>query len=154
MSGIDPVTINQYWMTERSMPEYEEPAYQWATGRGLVTRPVVFRDAAGAFWKPKAGFDLVVFHPRSQYENGRPAWLRLGGLRSPYLLPMWICGPAKRCLVHARLAAEGKDAIPVDQVLVSAGKPAPALMLPKGDFVVRVEGADGALIDRMPVRMP
>jgi hypothetical protein len=154
MTGIDPVTINQYWMTEHSTPESEEPAYRWATERGLVARPVIFRDAGGAFWKPKEGFDLVVFHPRSQYESGRPAWLRMGGLRSPHLLPDGICGAATPCLVRARLASEGEDATPVDQVVVEPGKPAPALMLPQGDFVVRVESADGALIKGMTVRMP
>jgi hypothetical protein len=52
MTGIDPLTINQYAMTERSAPEREEPLYRQATERGLVARPVVFREARSwSGWK-------------------------------------------------------------------------------------------------------
>jgi hypothetical protein len=135
MTGIDPLTINQYAMTERSLPEREEPVYRWATERGLVPQPVVFRDGAGKLWSGMEGNDVMVFHPRSSTsEHGRPTWLRMGGLRSPHLLPEDVCGSASRCLVQARFASEGEDAIPVDQIVVEAGKPVPALMLPQGSF--------------------
>jgi hypothetical protein len=140
MTGIDPLTINQYAMTERSTPEREEPAYRWATEHGLVPRPVVFRDGAGKLWSGMEGNDVMVFHPRSTYEHGRPTWLRMGGLRSPHPLQEDVCGAAPRCLVQARFANEGEDAIPVDQVIVEAGKPVPALMLPEGSFVFRTTG--------------
>jgi hypothetical protein len=146
MTGIDPLTINQDWMTEHSAPEFESPEYRWATERGLVDEPVIFRDAAGLPWSRPIAVDMVVFHPRSRYENGRPHWLRLGGLRSPYPLLDVICGGAPRCLVKARPVQEGEDAIPIDQILVETGKPAPALMLPTGEFVVRVEDAKGKVI--------
>jgi hypothetical protein len=86
MTGIDPLTINQDWMTEHSAPEFESPVYRWATERGLVNEPVIFRNAAGEPWSRPKAVDMVVFHPRSRYENGRPHWLRMGGLRSPYPL--------------------------------------------------------------------
>lgn len=146
MTGIDPLTINQYWMTEHSAPEFEEPVYRWATGNGLVSEAVVFRNAAGDLWTLHAGFDVAVFHPRSRNEDGRPAWLRLGGLRSPLPLLVWVCGTAPRCLVTARSAAEGTDAIPLDRIVVEAGKPVPALLLPPGTYVIRVEDAQGKLI--------
>jgi hypothetical protein len=143
---LHPLTINQYWMTEHSAPEFEEPVYRWATGNGLFSEAVVFRNAAGDLWTLHAGFDVAVFHPRSRNEDGRPAWLRLGGLRSPLPLLVWVCGTAPRCLVTARSAAEGADAIPLDQIVVEAGKPVPALLLPPGKYVIRVEDAQGKLI--------
>ena len=150
MSGIDPLTVNQTPMTEHGSPEYEQPLYRWAVDRGLVVEPAIFRDAAGEPWTASKGADMAVFHPRSRYENGRPDWLRMGGLRSPLPLPL-ACASPPGCLVKARAAAEAADAIPVDQILVEAGKPAPALMLPDGKFRIRVEDAKGALIDERMV---
>lgn len=154
LTGIDPLTVNQYVMTERSTPEREEPVYRWATERGLVPRPVVFRNDAGELWSGMEGNDLMVFHPRSTYEHGRPTWLRMGGLRSPHRLPEDVCGPAPRCLVQARFAEEGEDAIPVDQIVAEAGSPVPALLLPPGAFVVRVEDAQGRRIGERALRIP
>jgi hypothetical protein len=145
-TGIDPLTVNQVIMTEHSAPELEHPLYRWAVESGMVAEPVVLRSAAGAFWSPSPGIDVVVFHPRSRYENGRPTWLRMSGLRSPLPLPAGICFLAPRCLVKARPVQEGTDAVPIDQIVAEAGQPAPALMLPEGEFVVRVEDAQGKLI--------
>jgi hypothetical protein len=150
LSGIDPLTVNQVAMTEHGSPEYEQPLYRWAVDRGRLAEPVIFRNAAGEPWTASKGADMAVFHPRSRYENGRPDWLRMGGLRSPLLLPL-TCAPLPRCLVKAWATGEPMDAIPVDQVLAEAGKPAPALMLPEGRFRVRVEDAKGALIEERMV---
>jgi hypothetical protein len=157
MTGIDPFTINQEWMTEHSAPEHEHPIYRWATERGLVDRPVVFRNGAGDFWSLSNSSDVALFHPRSRSEHGRPHWLRMGGLRSPFPLSEDVCGlafllsegtssQAPACLVKARPAREGADAIPIDQIAVEAGKPVPALMLPEGEHVIRVEDAKGKVI--------
>jgi hypothetical protein len=142
-TGIDPLTVNQQAMSEHSSPELEEPVYRGAVERGLVSEPVVFRNAAGSLWSQSKAVDMAVFHPRSRYESGRPTWLQMGGLRSPLLLPAGVCGPVPRCLVKARPVNEGTDAIPIDQIIVDAEKPPPALMLPKGNFVIRVEDAKG-----------
>jgi hypothetical protein len=146
MTGIDPLTINQVLMTERSAPELEEPLYRQAVDRGLVTQPVVFRDAAGALWSTSKNYDMAVFHPRSRYENGRPDWLRMGGLRSPWPLPGTICGSFPSCLVKAYAAGEKTDAIPLDEIIAESGRPAPVLMLPRGKFLIRAENAKGKLI--------
>lgn len=146
MTGIDPFTVDQT-MTEHSAPAYEPVPYRWATERGLISRPTALRNAAGQLWSYWQGVDVTVFHPRSVYEAGRPTWLRMDGLRSPFPLSDGICGPAPLCLVKARPVAEGTDAIPIDQIVVTAGKPVPALLLPDGDFVVRVEDAEGKLIE-------
>jgi hypothetical protein len=39
-----------------------------------------------------------------------------------------------RRLVQAFVANESADAVPMDQVIVEAGKPVPKLMLPKGKY--------------------
>jgi hypothetical protein len=146
MTGIDPLAIHQVVMTERSAPELEEPLYRQAVDRGLVKEPAVFRNAAGAWWSTSKNYDMAVFHPRSRYENGRPDWLRMGGLRSPWPLPGAICGPSPSCLVKAYAAGEKTDAIPLDEIIAESGRPAPALMLPRGKFLIRVENAEGKLV--------
>ena len=42
-------------------------------------------------------------------------------------------------MIKAFRPADGKDAVPADVVLLDAGKPAPALMLPAGDFRFETE---------------
>jgi hypothetical protein len=146
MTGIDPLAINQVLMTEHSAPELEEPLYRQAVDRGLVKEPVVFRNAAGALWSTSKNYDMAVFHPRSRYENGRPDWLRIGGLRAPQPLPGAICGPSQSCLVKAHAAGEKTDAIPLDEIIAESGRPLPALMLPRGKFLIRVDDARGKQI--------
>lgn len=122
--------------------------------RDLVKEPVVFRNATGKLWTLREGFDVALFHPRSRHEDGRPTWLRMGGLRSPFPLPEGICGAAPRCLVRARPVKEGEDAVPIDQIMVEAGKPVPALVLPAGEFAIRVEDAGGKVIGERTAKQP
>jgi hypothetical protein len=156
-TGIDPLTIEQTEMSERSAREFEHPLYREVVARGLISRPTVFRNARGDFWMQDRGRqDVTLFHPRSRPLNreagGRPDWLRLGGSRSPYRLPKHVCGAAPRCLVRARSSREGADAIPIDQLEVLAERPATALMLPAGEFIIEVEDPGGKPIKSFRVR--
>jgi hypothetical protein len=155
ISGIDPFTIDQTRMTERSRPDLEDARYRRVAASGSLTRPTLFTDAHGTAWSPrKAQFDAVVFSPRSVYEHGRPTWLRMEGLRSPYLLPQDVCGNVSACLVRARLENEGADAIPIDQVVVVAGEPVPALMLPHAPCRITVEGRNQTLLRTFVAQPP
>lgn len=139
LTGIDPLTVDQTVMTERSMPEREHPLYR--TVASSIHVASIFRNAAGDPWTLEPGRrDVTLFHPRSTYEHGRPTWLRLGGARKPYALPDGVCGDAPRCLVRARAAGESTDAVPVDQVEVVAGEPPPALLLPPGEYALESRG--------------
>ena len=100
--------------------------------------------------------DVTLFHPRSRPLNreagGRPDLLLLGGSRSPYRLPKQVCVTAPRCLVRARSAREGADAIPIDQLEVLAERPATALMLPAGEFIIEVQDPEGKPLTTFRVR--
>lgn len=74
MTGIDPFTINQYLLSE--------------THEGMATNlyriinlpeSSVFIDKAGRLFSGWPGledrFDMLVYHPRTQYVMGRPVWL-------------------------------------------------------------------------------
>jgi hypothetical protein len=153
MTGIDPLTIDQTVMSEHSAPEYEHPLYRYATEKGLISKPSVFQNAKGELWAlEKERRDVTLFHPRSEYKEGRPVWLRLGGDRKAYKLPTAICGTAARCLVRARVASESEDAVPVDQVEVIAGRSAPVLMLPVGEFSLEVKDAEDKMIKTFRIK--
>jgi hypothetical protein len=51
--------------------------------------------------------------------------------RHPVSIPPTLLPSSGTQLVQAFIASEGEDAIPVDQVLVTHGKPVPMLLLPK-----------------------
>jgi hypothetical protein len=143
MTGIDPVTVDQTEMTEHGTPEHEHPLYRRLARRAAGGAAVW--QAGGAAWTLEPGLrDVTVVHPPSQYERGRPTWLRLGGRRRAYPLPAEVCGTAARCLVRAFAADEGPNAVPVDQLEVVRGAGSRALMLPPGRFNMRVEDASGA----------
>jgi hypothetical protein len=145
LTGIDPFTIDQTVMSERASPTHEHPLYRRVAT--TLHAPTVFVDVGGHGWslEPEKR-DLTVFHPRTTLRDGRPDWLRVNGDRRPLTIPAGVCGMAPRCLVRARLASEGDDAVPVDQVEVVAGHPAPVLLLPPGEYVVRAESAAGTLL--------
>lgn len=155
LTGIEPYTIDQSQMTEHSRPELEVPLYRAAATRGDLVRPTVYVDSLGTPWSAsRAHFDATVFSPRTVLEQGRPQWLRMGGLRAPHPLPADVCGTARACLVRARLEGEAADAVPVDQVVVLAGEAVPALMLPAGRFRVTVEGPDAAVLRTFALQAP
>ena len=130
-------------MSEHSAPEYERPLYRFVAAQKYFNQPLVFQNQAREFWTHQnSGRDVTVFHPRSRYTNGRPAWLALGGERKQYRLPKDVCQREKNCLVRARFAAESADAVPVDQIEARTGIKT-ALMLPKGDFIIEAETAAG-----------
>jgi len=155
LTGIDPLTVDQTVMSERADHALEHPLYALATGPLGIRAPTVFVDAAGHGWTAQPGTrDLTVFHPRTVVRDGRPDWMRLEGARRPAAIPAGVCGAAPRCLVRARAAAEGEDAVPVDQVEISGTHTPPALLLPPGDYVVRSENANGFVLRSWSITVP
>jgi hypothetical protein len=154
-SGIDPFTINQTDMMEHSSPEYEAALYAKVLQKYNPAEAIVLRNVGGEPWSSQPGkFDLTVFHPRTTYRDGRPAWLATRAGRMPYTLPNKVCGRAKACLVQARLASESDAAIAIDQIEVKAGQTPPAtLMLPAGEFNIAVQDAAGKQIRRLTAKM-
>ncbi len=155
ISKIDPFTIGQMHLSERSRPENEFPLYRYATAKWKFTEPSVFQSKAGKFWSEPT-YDLTIFHPRTVYKDGRPTWLEMGGSRKS----LTLYGKVKNSvampflpqtdgifLVQAFAANEPNDAIPIDQIIVTDAKKAPVLMLPaKGDFRIRAIGESGKVV--------
>ncbi len=149
ISKIVPLCIDQAIMYEHSAPAYDSIYYQAALADNLLPNvPVVLKNKRGHYFADPddpAAYDLVVFHPRTLYEFGRPTWLSEDGQRQAYILPGDLGIPANTpALVQAFYANEDAAvAVPIDQIEVMPGlNPLPALMLPAGRFRLRV--VDGA----------
>jgi hypothetical protein len=145
LTGIAPLSVDQTLMSEHSKPEKEPAEYRLAVEKGLVKdKPVVLRGKeTKEYYVPasvRETYDLVVFHPRSRYENGRPTWLALGGRRKPHAVKTELRLPkGSSYLAQAFIAKEeGTDAVPVDQMEYGADEPAPTLWLPAGECRIRI----------------
>ncbi|PHN07347.1 hypothetical protein [Flavilitoribacter nigricans] len=74
MTGIDPLTINQYLLSE-THDGMATGLYRMIN----LTQPSVFTDEQGKLFSGWPGtddrFDMLVYHPRTQYVLERPVWL-------------------------------------------------------------------------------
>jgi len=129
-TGIDPLTIDQTDVSEISTNPDERRLYDIVASR-VGSKPVIFFRAGQPVKFGNIGpfTDLQVVHPRLKTVDGRPTWLLTMG-RHPVKIPRDLLPKHGRRLVQAFIAGESADAVPVDQVVVEAGKPAPVLMLP------------------------
>lgn len=127
MTGVDPLTIDQTGLTDLSSATrtaHAEAARHVGDRPGLLfdgDRPLVLGQYAGVV-------DLEIIHPQRTYLYGRPAWLtRIG--RKPVDVPRDLLPKTGRRLIQAFAADGPADAVPLDQVLVTANSPIPKLML-------------------------
>ena len=131
LTGIDPLVIDQVELGETPADRRDVDLYAIASTKAKAesvvlmnrSRPLVVGLLAG-------GVDLQVMHPPLERTDGRPAWMKSMG-RMPSDIPAALLPSKGTRLIQAFLADEESDAIPIDQVLVVAGKAIPKLMLPK-----------------------
>jgi hypothetical protein len=154
ITGINPLTIDQTQMSERSRPESETATYRYAIKKWNFTESTVFQIEKGKYWSD-SGYDLTVFHPRTIYKDGRPTWLQMDEIRRVVKIDLKKLKPSavnkqfggiEPLLVQAFYANESKDAVPVDQIILYPNKEIPALMLPKGDFRIVATDKAGRMI--------
>ena len=138
-TGIDPFTINQEVLTERSDPAMENPFYRMID----VDRPTVFVDEQGrAFSGPEGThyYDVRMAHPRTRYVEGRPHWL-LYGDRQLVSLSDTTLTVGFPCLMKAYRAIEDPEqAVPVDVVEIADASHKKPLVLAPGYYQVILKG--------------
>ena len=147
-TGIDPLTVDQTVFAVRGAEEAEHPWRLAAEVRGLVEdRPVVLVDAEGNLLPAKTSdMDIRVFNPRTEYRNGRPQWMTLGGRRAAVAIGAQEC-IEEACVVEAFNVAWEERAIPYDRVEIKSAKV--DMYLPLGvDVNIRGYRLDGSLAFR------
>ncbi|NCT68241.1 MAG: hypothetical protein GXC76_11470 [Rhodanobacteraceae bacterium] len=118
LSGVEPLTVDQTVLIPHEKPIDDHPVYRRIAQDVRFDAPVVFRNASNALWSLRPTvFDISVAFPTEVYRRGRPTWAGLDGLRGPYTVTAEICKDAFPCLIEARYADEGEDAIPADRLV-------------------------------------
>lgn len=141
MSGIDPLTIDQTTLSE--LAANARPALRIAQSR-MDGKAAIFLEQGQPLILGRVAdrVDLQVIHPARRYVLGRPAWLAsLGG--RPRAIPPALLPKQGTRLIQAFAADAPEDAVPLDQVLVIAGKPVPVLMVPDGPVRFAMQGDAG-----------
>jgi hypothetical protein len=129
-TGIDPLTIDQAGLSSIPMNRPDADLYGAVASKARGQDVVLMRHGKPFTAGLLAGtVDLQVVHPRTELIDGRPNWL-LQMHRKPSAIPAECLPKSGTRLVQAFVASEADDAIPIDQVLVTAGQPVPSLMLP------------------------
>jgi len=146
LSGVDPLVIDQVELGEMPADRPDANLYTIAAKKVGKQSAVLFKGSQPLVIGLLAGgVDLQVVHPPRERFAGRPAWLAQFG-RETAMIPNDLLPARGTRLIQAFLADEAEDAIPIDQVLVTAGHEAPKLMLPKGRvrYAVQDELGPGA----------
>ncbi|MEZ5344756.1 MAG: hypothetical protein R2681_04280 [Pyrinomonadaceae bacterium] len=155
ISKIEPFTIDQLEYSERFNRTHENPLYRYLTGRGLLEKPMVFKNVDGEFYGRSTGYDMRIFHPRMKFENGRAAFLKMNGSKKPVRIQVQRLEPEIRSaifdekeplLIQAFFKDDSADAVPTDQIIIYSGEKIPPLMLPKGDFRIRIIDKTGKVL--------
>ena len=117
-TGIVPLSVEQTVLIPHSDAGMDHPYWRAVIDALHPAQPIVFLDADGKPWTLRKGYDVSVFFPAQVLRRGRPTWLTLGGLRVPYFVSGDLCADKYPCLVEARYADEGDDAIPADRLVL------------------------------------
>ncbi|MBQ4854015.1 hypothetical protein IMW82_04955 [Rhodanobacter sp. B2A1Ga4] len=118
LSGIDPLTVEQTMLYPHPSANDDHPDYAPVMKQLRPGAPIVFVNKQGQPWSLRPGYDVSVFFPPERLKRGRPGWLDLGGMRKPYLVGGERCDHTYPCMVEARYADEGSDAIPADRLVL------------------------------------
>jgi hypothetical protein len=139
ISGLDPFTVEQTDMTESGESELGRLFYQYFTKKYSITEPsVIFENKRPLNLLKKKGYDLLVVHPHTVYQNERPSWLSFNGERKPTLIQ-----PTEKSLflVQAYYEKEYNEGIvnvliPADQTYIPTREGYYCLYLKKGKYKI------------------
>lgn len=141
LTETDPLTINQYILTE-AVDSLELPHYQYIN----LKEPSVLMNEEGAFYTGSPDnefYDLLVYHPRTQYILGRPSWLwNDTSLQAVFIAPEKI-SIAYPILAKARYKSDLSEAVPIDIIELKDKTDQKCLLLPKGTFIINLINREG-----------
>lgn len=142
-TGIDPFTINQEKLSEKSAPAYENPYYKLAH----APEASVFLNQEGQVFAGPPGsslFDVRVYHPPTRYQYGRPDWLLLNGRRKSRVVTQRDNSLTYPCLVFAyRQEEDSRFAVAADIIELRTPQDRTALILEPGKYLLRFQASNG-----------
>lgn len=124
ISGIDPLVIEQTMLIAHARTDQDHPYYAAVMQAAHPPVPFVYVDRRGTPWTLKPGlYDASVFFPPEPTAENRPAWVGLDGARQAYAVSGDLCRNQFPCLIEARYADEGEDAIAADRAVLNVVDP-------------------------------
>ena len=150
MTGIDPLTVDQTLLGERSDIAFEHPWRTRAEQLLLINdKPVVLMVKNDIPLAVGTEVDALALSPRTVFHDGRPAWMDMLGRRQPVSVPIPECAETT-CVVEARDRAR-PDEVAYDRV-EAVEQDFVVLYLPNGISIeVLVFKAGGALLAKRVV---
>lgn len=139
LTKIDPLSIDQASFYEHTSSRYNHPLYQTALQKQSQQKAFVLQSkilAYEVFGRYQNRVDVQIIHPPYKIDpfTLRYEWLSILAELSPTDVPQDLLPKQGRRVIYAYRLHETIDAVPVDAVIVEAGKPLPKLMLPKSEF--------------------
>jgi hypothetical protein len=117
-SGIDPLSVEQTILIPHQDHAMNHPDYEPIIASTHPAQPIAFVDKDGKPWSLRPGYDVSVIFPEEHFEYDRPTWAGLWGARVPTTVNGDGCLGHWPCMVSARYADEGEDAMPADRVVL------------------------------------
>jgi hypothetical protein len=158
ISGIDPLTIDQTDMTEESNFAYGRIIYQAYLAKFPLTEPsIALVNGNPINVTDKDLYDLCVIHPPTQYKDGRPTWLNLGGLRQSFEVkpPEEGVYLAQAYYLNEIIANDNApwQLIPADQTYITNGAGNYLLFLRKGKYRVYFRDINYQILNTLNVEV-
>lgn len=140
---IDPLTVDQ----EALLEEKNNPYFNLTK----LAQPSVY--VSGDVFFNNSGtnrqVDMVVFFPKTKYVNGRPDWLRYDKTRRFFFAQLASRELSYPVMIFAYLKGEDVLAsVPADIVEIKQPGEKTALVLDKGQYVLRIKDAAGNTFER------
>ena len=158
MSGIDPLTIDQTDMTEEGNFGYGRVLYQAYLQKFSIRSPsIAMVNNVPVNVINGDLYDISVIHPPTTYQDGRPTWLNLGGLRQP--VPIKPGSPSVFFVqaYYQDEIAENKNKpwqlVPADQTYIPGGKRLYLLHLKKGKYVIYFRDIDYHILSTLSIEV-
>lgn len=141
-TGIDPFTIDQVELTERSSQIYEPPIYQTLK----LNTYSIFTDSLGNLYSNSTNstrYDCCVYHPRTIWIDGRPNWVFENGRIPVFVNDKITIGFP--CLVFAYNLNDNdfKRSVPIDLIELKSFSDTVALSLKRENYLIYIRDITG-----------
>lgn len=155
ISGIDPLCVEQTMLFGRINAEDNHPYWTRVMQTLHPQQPIVFENVSGKPWSLRPGeYDVSVFFPQQQLEEGRPTWLSLGGLRRPYSVSaIDFCSNNVPCIVEARPITWSHTAVPLDRLVLKRPGEMRDLWLEPGRYRVTARDRGNGILHSVNIRV-
>ena len=146
LSGFDPLSIDQTrWRDVGPLPKPD--LYHQLYALFPVDRPsVLISRQTGSVWaSDPTRHDVDVILPPSGHQR-RPHWLSLGGVRQTRVVSSEMCQRQLPCVIEARYADEGDDAVAADRYVFLTDNSINTLYLRPGKYKIVAKDRDSRTV--------